>query len=212
MKHPTVRSRARAGSTLIEVMTAVALLTVASSGILVMQGATTRANQQAYESTVALSFAQTWIDRFKRDSLRWVAIGVADRTNGPVYLNGALSDATSTTWLVPAYVANSDESYAADAYGFDVANPVASAARIRYCVNYRLELHARDENPALPGSPLDQNSVRADVRVWWHRMGSNRTVGTMATGCATVPAAGVLDLPGTREVYLSNVFRWEDII
>lgn len=211
MRTPHSVRSARSGHTLIEVMVAVALLTVGASGILAMQGATTRANQQAYESTVALNFAQNWIDRLKRDSLRWTAVGVASRTalGGPIYLNGALSSNANTLWLVPFNDPASDESYAADVDGFDVRDPINNAARIRFCANYRLVLHAVDENPALPGNPLDDNSVRAEVRVWWHRMGDDRNVGGMGAGCAVVPTAADLALPGTREVYLSNVFRWE---
>ncbi len=211
MKRFTPRSRL-AGHTLIEVMTAMVLLGVAGTGIVSMQGATTLATQQAQETTVAVNFAQTWLDRLRRDSLRWTDIGEAARTQagGPVYLSAALSAAGTDVWNLPAIVANSNESHAADAYGFDVVNPnvAANMARIRYCMNFRNVVQHLAMNPVT--GALGTNTLRVDVRVWWTRMGDSRLTGTMATtGCTAPPTQAVLDGPTTREVYVSTVVRWE---
>jgi Tfp pilus assembly protein PilV len=210
MKRADARSRV-AGHTLIEVMTAMVLLTVAGTGVVSMQGATTFATQQAQESTIAINFAQTWLDRLKRDALRWTAIGETARQNGPQYLNQAVSGAGEDTWNLPTWnPANPNESHAADANGFDVVDPgnAANMGRIRFCAHFRNVVQHRATNIAT--GALDTNTVRVDVRVWWVRVGDSRAIGDIAAnGCAAPPAQAVLNGPATREVYLSTVLRWE---
>jgi len=205
-RSPTQRRRSEA-FTLIEVMTSVALLTVSASGILLMQGATSSANQQAHESSVATDFAQTWVERLKRDSLRWTQIGEADRTDDPIYINGALSDVGQDNWLTPAFVLANNESNAADAFGFDV-NP-ADAARVRFCMNYRNVVQHVAPHPTtlLP----DTDTLRVDVRVWWIRRGDRRDlmVPAGASQCDVMPAQSDFQSMLARVVYVSTVLRWE---
>lgn len=204
MSRTSIIRRRREGFTLIEVMTAVALLTVSASGILLMQGATASANQQAYESTVASDFAQTWIERLKRDSLRWTEVGEASRTAGPIYLNGPVSACGEDEWLRPTLV-DPNETQAADAFGFDV-NP-ADSARVRYCMNYRTVVQHMAPNAGLV---LDTDTVRVDVRVWWIRRGERRDILMAgADPCGTPPDPSDFQNMLARVVYVSTVLRWE---
>ena len=200
------RMTRRDGFTLVEVMTAVALMIVASAGILTMQGATTKANQIAQETTVAIDFAQTWMERLKRDSLRWTAVGQTARMNGPLYLSMEPSGAGQDIWNVPA--ATATEAPAADAYGFEVG-PADDGARIRYCMGFRNVIQHLGANP-LTGT-LDDDTVRVDVRVWWHRQNFDQGLADMTNnrcdGAATPINVGARN--DVRVVYLSNVLRWE---
>ena len=71
----------RAGYSLIEVMTAVAIMIVGSTGVAMMVGATTRANDDAWETTTAMNFASTWMERVKRDATAWTAAGKSKAVN-----------------------------------------------------------------------------------------------------------------------------------
>ncbi len=205
---PTLRRRSEAFS-LIEVMVAVALLTASASGILLMQGATSSANQQAHESSVATDFAQTWVERLKRDSLRWTQIGETDRTDadGPIYLDGALSGTGEDNWLTPAFT-DATESHAADPFGFDV-HPTIDGARVRYCMNYRNVVQHLAPNPLT--LLLDTDTLRVDVRVWWVRRGDRRdlVVANAANPCAAPPTQGDFQNMLARVIYVSTVVRWE---
>ncbi len=197
-----------AGFTLVEVMTAVALMTIGASGIVMMQGATTRANQLAQESTVAVSFAQTWVERLKRDSLLWIDVGEAARTAapGPVYLSAALSSVGTDIWNLP--VLANGASHAADAYGYDVDTGNAlNFPRIRYCVNFRNVVQHVAPNAFL--AP-DTDTLRVDVRVWWVRAGDARSVlmGPGADPCLVPPDENAITRGEARVVYVSNVVRW----
>ncbi|MFM2416203.1 MAG: hypothetical protein RL385_926, partial [Pseudomonadota bacterium] len=93
-------SRRSGGFTLIEVMIAVAIITIGSTGLFAMQGATLRANADASETTVATAFASTWLERIKRDALTWTLRGNADLAN-TLNLQAPVG-CTSNAWFVPA--------------------------------------------------------------------------------------------------------------
>ena len=101
-----LRDLRRAGYTLIEVMAAVAVMTVGATGIVMLQGATQHANQDAYEASVALNFANTWIERVKRDALNWRTQGTSPTNlNATKYLQLAqtnLACANQSGWTTPA--------------------------------------------------------------------------------------------------------------
>lgn len=201
-----------AGFTLIEVMTAVVVMTIGASGILAMQGATIHANQDAQETGVATNFAATWIERIKRDARLWTAAGNADLANTR-YL-GALANADRTaTYIVPPRDELSEadklnESSAANHQGFDV-HPAqdGTLSGARFCVNLRLTVvHAYDPLTGGIAATSNADAVRADVRVWWHRRSDEAT--RMAT-CLEQPLSDdEAKKPQFRKQHLSTVVRY----
>jgi prepilin-type N-terminal cleavage/methylation domain-containing protein len=204
MRRTTTRA---AGYTLIEVMTAVVVLTIGATGILAMQGASVRSNRDASETSTAINWAVTWVERIKRDAYLWNQSGNGDLAN-TWYLSNAT--ANNGVWIMPATTTPAGqailESAGADLFGYDVA--AANADNIRFCVNLRFTV-AQAYNPAT-GTMLiasDANAVRADVRVWWHRnsLDVNRVSPTCLGGVLT---AAQIVAPQIRKHYLSTVVTW----
>jgi Tfp pilus assembly protein PilV len=182
--------RSREGYSLIEVMTAVGIMIVGSTGIAMMVGATTRANDDAWESSTAATFAATWMERVKRDALNWTAAGDPLATR---YLTD-----TTGAWTVPAFDPGSGDSPAADAFGWDTN----TQSEMRYCVNI-----ANQPVHLVAGNI---NALRVNLRVYWARAGRgdvgviDRRVGPSGTGCVVLAASS----PLIREMYLSTVVHW----
>ncbi|MDB4990357.1 MAG: hypothetical protein JWN04_5535 [Myxococcaceae bacterium] len=193
-----MRQRGRAGFTLLEIMIAVVIMTIGAAGILAMQGASVRSNQDANETSTAINFATTWMERFKRDARLWTAVGSAPLASTQ-YLSNALT--VPPAWVVPAAVA--PESAGADYFGFDT--PIATGD-VRYCVNARFtQAHLFNGN-------LD--AIRVDVLVWWHRSSFNDSTRASAT-CATALTAAQIASVGAqdrqiRKHFLSEVVTWRD--
>lgn len=206
----------RAGYTLIEVMTALVVMTIGAAGILAMQGATVRSNQDANESTVAANFATTWLERIKRDAHLWTAPGQSalDASGSRILLKDKIRypdpDApqppAATEFFVPARWPTSGtviESPGADYRGFDTIDD------IRFCVNIALTL-AHAYNPATPGAlnlTADANALQAAVRVWWYRWGPDAD--RQAVKCLDGPLSEAQNAdPLIRKQYYSTIVSW----
>lgn len=189
------------GYTLIEVMMAVVIMVIGATGILAMQGASVRSNQDAGETTTAVNFATTWVERIKRDaSRRWTASGTTRMLNSP-YLRA------TTDYFVPE-PPDARESWGANYFGFETR----TASNIYYCVNVRGTV-AHAYNPVTPAAPdldNDINALRVDVRVWWYRWGNaaDRTTGPACTATAGVLNAAQIADWNIRKHYLSTVVSW----
>lgn len=194
------RTRA-AGYTLIEIMVAVVVLTIGATGILAMQGASVRSNRDASETSTAINWATTWVERIKRDAYRWNQNGNTDLANTAYLLNATTN---AGAWVLPTTV--DPESAGADLFGYDVL--AANADAIRFCVNLRFSV-VQAFNPATGTmvAATDANAVRADVRVWWHRnsLDVNRIAPTCLGGVLT---AAQITAPQIRKHYLSTVVTW----
>lgn len=193
----------RAGYTLIEVMTAVMVMTIGAAGILAMQGASAASNQDANESAIAANFASTWLERIKRDARLWTASGDVARAN-----TRYLSQAFGAYTVPPVLLSSTNgvlESPGADHFGFDTNTD------IRFCVNVALTLvHAL--NPLMPAATnltQDANAVQAAVRVWWYRWGKDANRQAVAQGCLGDPlnAAQNSD-PQIRKQYYATIVNW----
>ena len=186
------RRTSSAGYSLLEVMTAVAIMIVGSTGVAMMVGATTRANDDAWETTTASAFAATWMERVKRDALLWTAAGDPLTT----YFSAAMLN--TGEWYVPEpNFALTGESAAADAFGWDTTAP----DQMRYCANLSTtRVHS------LAGLT---NAIRVNLRVYWARTVRgdtdvvDRRVGP-AAGCVALAAPS----PLIREMYLSTIVHW----
>jgi type IV pilus modification protein PilV len=193
-----MRRRAVAGYTMLEIMISVVVMTIGATGILAMQGASVRSNQDASETSIAVNFATTWMERVKRDARLWTAQTNASLVANTKYLS--MYAATPNAWAVPPTTA--PESAGADYFGFDT--PIATGD-VRYCVNLRFNIaHAI-------GGQVD--AMRADVMVWWHRNAQDTTRNTQA--CATAltdtqaSSASAADRQ-LRKHFLSTVVTWRD--
>jgi prepilin-type N-terminal cleavage/methylation domain-containing protein len=206
-------SRRSGGFTLIEVMIAVAIITIGSTGLFAMQGATLRANADASETTVATAFASTWLERIKRDALTWTLRGNADLAN-TLNLQAPVG-CTSNAWFVPATTEPSVESAAADIHGFDIDTTLAADARptTHFCANAIVSpVHGLGADRALPIVPAaDVDLLRVTVRVWWARGGRGGTTNYARSpavrGCV-VPTDADLGAATLRTVYLSTLVHW----
>lgn len=226
----TRQERSRAGYTLIEVMVAIAVSAIGISGIVFMQSATVRSNQDALETQTATVFARTWIERIRRDALMWTALGPPDRAQILAGRNLGIAGAedyfavtlpTDDNWDVPVPLEPpAFESSGANYHGVDVgaidpllpvATNVVRNADIYFCANTKFTEVHRVNNLT--------NALRADVRVWWSRKASlNETdyaagIGRVrANGCSSwIPTSAELRDPGLyrfRVVYLSTYLRW----
>ncbi len=157
--HKTRRTK-RAGYTMIEVVMSMGVLTVGAMGLASMQHVAATANQESRRMTTAATVARVWVDRLRRDSLRWTVGGAGAASanlTATQYLVGTPVDGTPSAWSTPVPTAGSGESYAFDHFGNDTGNASGNTNNIEYCVQSRTRW-------VVPGQAL-----RADVRVWWHR-------------------------------------------
>ena len=183
------RRSATEGFTLLEVMIAVAILIVGSVGVLGLQQAATRGNVQGRQITIASQVTATWLERLRRDALRWNAPGTADASRSTTDF---LQDVDPDRWvrLVPA---DATASYAADWHGSDTR----TVADTRFCTHVRLQW-------AMPGQ-----TIRADVRTVWARTrdGTPALLGDCADADG-VTAELAQDVRGLGAVYATTLLRW----
>ena len=179
---------------------AIGIMTVGSVGILALQQASTRGNIQARQISTATNVTRTWIERIRRDGLRWNRRGMAGVTAGPNYLSGVPAPPAVGDWFTPVPAPGATESYAADYHGTDTT----VVTNMVYCTNARLRWVTAEE------------SIRVDVRTWYHRLGGgsdqNMSDRRLFAGCAPFDAAAVTaELAGQRRlraVYASTLVRW----
>ena len=141
------------GYTLVELMMALALLTVAVLGIISLQKVTVVSNAHSKNVAMAQRLAQAWAGQLQMDSTQWVNVLP---TNGFLNANG--------TWDRLPYNAARSFGAAFDALG----NPLtdANAANASFCTHVRMSwLYP-------PTMGMTGNAVlRAEIRVFWLRDG-----------------------------------------
>jgi prepilin-type N-terminal cleavage/methylation domain-containing protein len=174
-------ARTQAGYTIIEVMIALTLLAIGTTGIIAMQKVTTVANRDAKNLVIASQVARTWLERLRTDGVQW---------NHPSSLNPT-SDLAETKWLNNVNgtwfrpVDDALGSPAADALGNDVRDVNLSQAA--FCTNVRLTW--------LYGPPVTVPApylIRAEVRVYWLRDGAGGVIVPGNTICnPTIDLASV---------------------
>jgi type IV pilus assembly protein PilV len=160
----------RRGSTIVEVMMALAMLAVGISGLIALQKVTSVANRDARKLEVANQIARTWIERLRADALLW-NYGAASSDLGAetVWLTGRVQLPGAEAWFRP-------ENQVLKIYGVHDGFGMDDQTGNRdgpYCVNLRLQW--------LYGT-LDDGLVRAEVRVYWLRQGiqSSAVQGTLS--------------------------------
>lgn len=192
----SARSRKNDGFTLIEVMMAIGIMTVGAVGIMALQQASTRGNMEARQISTASELTRTWIERIRRDALRFNQRGLAGVDTETTWLRSPAVNLGVAQWAWPAD--NPPEYAAADWYGRDVRPGNADAV---YCTNLRT-------------SWIDDATIRVDVRTWWHRRGrgvdaaeSNQTMFANCTGDAAAVTAVIDQHTILRSVQASTIVR-----
>jgi type IV pilus assembly protein PilV len=168
-----VSSGGARGYTMIEVMIALTLLAVGTSGIIAMQKVTTIANRDAKTLVIANQVARTWVERLRADATQW---------NHPSPSSDA-SDLSDTRWLKTingTWFRPTDDaagSPTADALGNDVRD--TDLANGIFCTNLRLTWLYGPPSSNVPPPYL----IRAEVRVYWLRQGAGGNVEVGKTIC-----------------------------
>jgi prepilin-type N-terminal cleavage/methylation domain-containing protein len=162
------RARER-GYTLVELMMALALFTVAVLGIISMQKITVASNAHAKNVAIAQRIAQAWAGQLEMDATAW-------RT---AFGTGWLNDAN--VWQRPAYIASRRFGGAFDALG----NPLAdnNVGEARFCSHLRMAWLY----PTTMGAG-GNGMLRAEIRVFWLR-DDEAALDSNASMCSTAQTA-----------------------
>lgn len=174
----TRRRRQRSeGYTLIEVMMALGILAVGATGVLGLQMAAIRGNQEANEFATATRTVEFWLDRYRMDALAW-RTGGSGTLPSPVLFAGtefmqAMPGVGSSGWYFPT-AARPGSFAAASQLAFN-GNPAApvGAPTPMFCTQANLTW------------VYDATALRVDVRVFWRRDGWRATATTLV--CPAAP-------------------------
>ena len=181
------RRRSLAAYTVVEVMMALAILSIGATGVVAMQKASLVGNLRARDLATANAIASAWMERLRMDSLKWVALpGNLTSISQTEWLKVVGSDFPTVNspegeWIVPPPLGAMYLSPGADVRGVDTTTVPEQG----FCTHLRL-------TQVLP------NLIRAEVRVFWLRQQGGGTIdgGTL---CSVAPAA--LDLPAADRHY-----------
>jgi prepilin-type N-terminal cleavage/methylation domain-containing protein len=144
--------RRRRGYTLVELMMALALFSVAILGIIAMQKVTVVSNAHAKNLAVAQRIAQAWAGQLEMEATTWRTVF------GPGWLN------SGNVWQRPAYLPERAFGGAFDGLG----NPLtdANVAQARFCTHLRMAW-LYPQGMATGGNAM----LRAEIRVFWLKDG-----------------------------------------
>jgi prepilin-type N-terminal cleavage/methylation domain-containing protein len=195
------RAAAVRGYTVLEVMVALAVLTIGGAGIVAMQKGTLFGNNSARNLATANAIAATWAERLRTDGLQWTAVAGNNTIGDTRWLNAVGADFPSIIgnegkWLRPSEDAASDVWYQANVQGLDTG----TAADAVFCTNIRLV-------------QLLPTMIRAEIRVFWLRDQGGGTIGTGNALCSDSPSY-LADLGPARShyhfVYLTTAIMRND--
>ena len=180
-RRASARAAGARGYTVLEVMVALAVLTVGGAGIVAMQKATLLGNNTARNLATANAIAATWAERLRTDGLQWTEVAGVNTIGNTTWLNVVGSDfptiaGSEGQWLRPVQDAASGVWYQANVQGLDTS----VAGEAAFCTNIRL-------------LQLLPTMIRAEIRVFWLR---DRGGGL---------APGATDLCSNNPTYLLNV-------
>jgi prepilin-type N-terminal cleavage/methylation domain-containing protein len=154
MKLRSRARRARRGYTMVELMMAIALLSVSVLGIISLQKVTVVTNTHAKNLAMAQRIAQAVAGQFQLESTQWVT----DLPSGG-YLNA------NNAWERPLYNTNRGFGGAFDALGNPL--PEDSLANARFCAHVR-QSWLYPTTMSVGGNAM----LRAEIRVFWLRDGA----------------------------------------
>ena len=150
----------RRGYTLIEVMTALAVLTVGAAGVIAMQKSTQIGNHNARMLSTATEIASTWVERLRVDAVQWNNPGgTDDLATDTIWLKNVSTSAN--VFLKPDAVVGM-ASPVADIHGTDIFPGDSTTAA--FCTHVAF-------------FPLYPGTIGVTVRTVWLRSGSIPTQG-----------------------------------
>ncbi len=184
------------GFTLVEVMVAVAIMTVGTVGLLSMHQSALLANRASRMMAQGNTINRNWIQRVQRDAFQWNEAGFSAAELGNTeYVSELVNELDTTGWFKP------EPADTTKSWGFNwVGGDTRTAADIRFCTHIRLSwvrfLH----------------SVRVDARTFWVREGiRGSTEASSYSGYCGGGDPDTLDLNtkvNIRAIYASTVVRW----
>ncbi len=157
------------GYSLIEVMMALGILAVGTTGVIALQRVSLMGNTHARMGDAARNVAGTWAERLKADALLWNdPMGIAD-INDTRWLKfsadyNAQNPPNAASWVRLPIVANWG-SPIADIHGADVFDPGSSDGV--FCTHVQLARVV--DKPLTLGGINHRIAIRALVRVVWRR-------------------------------------------
>jgi type IV pilus assembly protein PilV len=176
------------GYTTIEVMMALAILAVGTTGVVALQKVALIGNTTGRLGDAARGIGATWVERLKADAIQWNDPQGKPDLGETRFLKGAVvqtpgQPAKSNQWILAPEVLGWS-SPVADVNGIDVFSG-DDAKRGVFCTHLRL-LQAVDKPIALSGVP-HKIAIQAEVRVVWRR-----DLAPM-TECRTTPPVQIED-------------------
>lgn len=194
------RGNDQRGYTVVELMMAIAVMTIGLGGIIAMQKVTVASNMNAKNVAVATHVAQGFLDELSAESHAW------NQTNGlvnTVWLQNVGAQGSAPAWFAPAYNAGRKLGQGFDALG----NPVLDANLTedgQYCVHLRLTWLAPTDVGKQGGG-----LIRAEARVYWRREGIGFTADSWGTGTCVSPEdfANWAGSPRFHTLYMATAIR-----
>lgn len=176
------------GVTMIEIVMAMGVLAVGTSGIIAMQKVTVVANRDARNMEIANEIARTWLERLRADAMVWnhpSAINPSSDLAETVWLNSYVKPQNAPAWVRP-------ENTKLKLYGVHDAlgrDDTTGYLEGPFCVNLRLTWHRPNR------------SMRAEVRVYWQRQGIQGTTKTLAKPLCGAAANNPPDIQYDNDIY-----------
>lgn len=185
--------------TVVELMMALAVMTVGVGGIMAMQKVTVASNMNAKNIAIATHVGQSFLDELTAEAHTWTSSAGLSKT---VWLKEAGEEGTESEWFVPAHSTTRHMGPAFDALGSVVA-PDDVADEGQFCVHLRLSWLSPVTNAGKTGAGL----LRAEARVYWKREG----IGLMGEGvvgpCVTPEEFDGAEPAAFHTIYLSTAIR-----
>jgi prepilin-type N-terminal cleavage/methylation domain-containing protein len=189
--------RARRGYTVVEVMMALAVMTVGGMGVVALQKFTAVGSLNSRSMTSASDVANSWVEFLQGEATTWNRADNSDIVDAKL-LNTALSSPgnwisipTNAGWGLPT-------GGATQVFG-DTTNTVAFCSQIRATWLVAKDAAAAQTGPALTIAAKPTDVVRVEVRTWYSKTGR-----AINNECANWTAAGVTNLLATPNGYLSD--------
>jgi prepilin-type N-terminal cleavage/methylation domain-containing protein len=173
----------RDGYTVVEVMMALAVLTLGATGVVAMQKATIISNNHARNLVTANAIAQSWMERLRTDALSWNEPALVPDLGDTQWLKLANNGpAIPTGWFSPSASTLKGSQPAGTAFGdlMGADQFAGDTMATAFCTQIRLTRFANNTAVAL-GSYY--RMIRAEVRVYWSRSGQ-------PLDCAVPPPVG----------------------
>jgi prepilin-type N-terminal cleavage/methylation domain-containing protein len=153
------RASRNGGYTVVEVMMALAVLAIGSTGVIAMQQTALLGNTNARNLATATAVATTWAERLRTDGMQWTNTNGISNLGATRWLSAASAAPALGPWFAPNEVLGFG-SPRADILGADlfVGDPAAQA----FCTELRLTSF-----PVAAGT--NAHLIRAEIRVFWSR-------------------------------------------